>query len=326
LASLGEAAVSATPAPQAASEAPRPKLDDLMLSMDVVDTLRHQDSLVARELDEDKRQAELIDRLRTLYRNQGIDVPDRILQEGVQALKESRFVYTPPAPGLATRLARLWVERGRIGSFVGLAIGILGAAWIAHAAFVEWPRARAHKEARIELSETLPKGLDAARAAVMSESHDPAADKEADQLLADGRAALGRGDAAAAKQAITDLERLQTKLRQAYQLLIVARPGEPSGVFRIPARNPSARNYYLIVEAIGPDNAPIPMSITSEETGATKTVTKWGIRVGQDVFEAVRRDKREDGIIQNRKVGEKQRGRLGIAYAMPAQKGAITEW
>jgi len=31
------------------------KLDDLMLAMDVVDTLRHQDSFVARELDEDAR-------------------------------------------------------------------------------------------------------------------------------------------------------------------------------------------------------------------------------------------------------------------------------
>src|SRR5580704_2957338 len=112
-----------------------------MLSMDVVDTLRHQENLVTRELDEDKREAELIDRLRTLYRNQGIEVPDRILQEGVKALKESRFVYTPPPPSFATQLARLWVERGRAGTFAGLALGIVGVAWILHAAFVEWPKA-----------------------------------------------------------------------------------------------------------------------------------------------------------------------------------------
>jgi hypothetical protein len=47
--------VAAAPAAPAkpSTEAPRPKLDDLMLSMDVVDTLRHQEDLVARELDED---------------------------------------------------------------------------------------------------------------------------------------------------------------------------------------------------------------------------------------------------------------------------------
>ena len=35
-------------------------LDDVMLAMDVVDTLRHQEVLVARELDETRREAELI--------------------------------------------------------------------------------------------------------------------------------------------------------------------------------------------------------------------------------------------------------------------------
>jgi hypothetical protein len=297
-----------------------------MLSMDVVDTLRHQEDLVARELDEDQREAQLIERLRTIYRNQGIEVPDRVLQEGVKALKESRFVYTPPAPSFETRLARLWVGRGRIGGIVGLVLGIVAIAWLLHSVFVDWPKARALKEARIEISETLPKALDAARAGVRAESRDPEADRQADELVADGRNALARGDPAAAKQAIAALQQIEGKLRLTYQLMIVARPGEQSGAFRIPGRNQSARNYYLIVEAIGPGGSAIPMPITSEETGMTKTVTKWGVRVTQETFEAVRRDKQDDGIIQNRKVGEKQRGHLGITYAMPVRSGAITEW
>nr|WP_249787697.1 MULTISPECIES: DUF6384 family protein [unclassified Bradyrhizobium] len=64
--------------------------------MDVVDTLRHQDNLVSRELSEEQRDAHLLKRLREIYLGQGIEVPDRILVEGVQALKEQRFVYTPP--------------------------------------------------------------------------------------------------------------------------------------------------------------------------------------------------------------------------------------
>jgi hypothetical protein len=321
------AAVATAPSPaQAAAGGPRPKLDDLMLSMDVVDTLRHQESVVTRELDEDQREAELIDRLRGIYRNQGIEVPDRILQEGVKALKESRFVYTPPPPSFATKLARLWVGRGRIGGFVGLVLGIVAIAWLLHAAFVDWPKAKALKEARIEISETLPKALDAARSGVRAESRDPEADRQADQLVADGRNALARGDPAAARQVIASLQQLEGKLRLTYQLLIVARRGEQSGAFRIPGRNESARNYYLIVEAIGAGGTPIPMSITSEETGMTKTVTKWGVRVPQEVFDAVRRDKQDDGIIQNRKVGEKQRGHLDVTYAMTVRNGAITEW
>ena len=92
-----------------------PQIDDLMLAMDVVDTLRHNQDLVLRELDEPRREAELIDRLREIYRGQGIAVPDSVLHEGVRALKESRFLYTPPAPGWRTTLAHWWVRRHRIG-------------------------------------------------------------------------------------------------------------------------------------------------------------------------------------------------------------------
>ena len=75
------------------------KLDDIMIAMDVVDTLRHREDLVRRELGEEQREAELIARLRKIYQDQGIEVPDRVLADGVKALKESRFVYTPPPAG-----------------------------------------------------------------------------------------------------------------------------------------------------------------------------------------------------------------------------------
>ena len=56
------AAAQAQPAPEALPRAPGRSgtLDELMLSMDVVDTLRHQENLVTRELDEDRREQELL--------------------------------------------------------------------------------------------------------------------------------------------------------------------------------------------------------------------------------------------------------------------------
>ena len=77
---MADTAVPATTSgpPVPGSPAPPPqKLDELMLAMDVVDTLRHQDNLVARELDETRREAQLIERLRQIYRGQGIEVPER---------------------------------------------------------------------------------------------------------------------------------------------------------------------------------------------------------------------------------------------------------
>jgi Family of unknown function (DUF6384) len=318
---------AAMPSPAgAAAAAARPKLDDLMLSMDVVDTLRHQEAFVARELDDDQRETELIERLRRIYRDQGIEVPDRIIKEGVKALKESRFVYTPPAPGLEVTLARAWIMRGKIGAMAAALFGAIGVLWMAYFFGVERPARIALDEARVEISETLPKALDEAYASASAEAKTATARAKADQIAADGRAALSRRDAAGAKSSVAALDQLRAELRRDYKIMIVNRPGEPSGVFRIPDRNTAARNYYVIVEAIGPGGKAIPLAVASEEDGATRTVTKWGLRVSQQMFDSVRRDKDDDGIIQNREVGAKLRGALDVVYAVPVLGGAINQW
>ena len=61
------------------AEAKPQTLDEVMLAMDVVDTLRHQDDIVAREMDEGRRETELLERLRSIYKSQGIEVPDALL-------------------------------------------------------------------------------------------------------------------------------------------------------------------------------------------------------------------------------------------------------
>ncbi|PNG27092.1 DUF6384 family protein [Methylocella silvestris] len=306
----------------AASAAQPVKLDDLMLAMDVVDTLRHQEAFVARELDDEGREQELKSRLRKIYRDQGIDVSDDVIAEGVKALKDSRFVYTPPRPGLGVTLARLWVRRGRVGAMLAALIGLafLGSAGYYFA--VERPAEQAH----IALSTSLPKALDAAYADASTEAKAPAAREKAAQLLADGKRAAQNGDPAGAKSALQGLEALSAELRKTYQIRVVAAPGEKSGVFRIPNRNTNARNYYLIVEAIGADGQPIALPIKSEEDGTTKMTTKWGLRVDKQTYDRVGADKADDGIIQNRTLGEKRRGFPDVDYSVPASGAAITQW
>jgi hypothetical protein len=233
-------------------------LDELMLAMDVVDTLRHNENLAARELDETRREAALIERLRQIYHGQGIEVPDRVLQEGVRALKESRFVYTPPPPGLGTTLARLWVSRGRIGRGLLGMLAALGLAWGAYEFGVVRPERQRAEQARIDaearavaIRERLPQALDRGHAEVLAEARAEPARTRAGRILADGRAALARGEAAGAEQALADLEALRADLRREYTLRIVSRPNEATGVYRIPDRNRAARNYYLIVEPSG---------------------------------------------------------------------------
>jgi hypothetical protein len=312
---------------------PSQSLDEVMLAMDVVDTLRHQENLVSRELSEEDRDAQLLQRLRDIYHGQGIEVPDRILQEGVQALKEHRFVYTPPGPSFARTVARAWVNRGRIGRRLLAALALLGLGWGAYQfGVVEPARQRAAQEQaqeqrnRIELAERLPAALEQGHEDVLREAQVPAARERADRLLADGKAAIARSDGEGARQAINDLEVLRADLRREYVLRIVSRPGEPTGVWRVPERNPAGRNYYLIVEAVAPDGRILSLPVTSEEDGRTVTASKWGIRVSEDVAMQVQRDRNDDGIVQRNRLGEKRRGQLDVSYLMPVLGGTITQW
>jgi hypothetical protein len=303
-----------------------PQIDDLMLAMDVVDTLRHNQDLALRELDEPRREAELIDRLREIYRSQGIAVSDSVLHEGVRALKESRFVYTPPPPGWRTTLAHWWVARRRIGKVTFAWVAALVLAWAVYEFGVVGPAERRAYEQRLEMTERLPRALQNAHAEASAEARIQPAREKADEIMRDGRSALARGDAAAARTAISQLEVLRADLRREYTLRIVSKPNEPSGVWRIPRRNPMGRNYYLVVEPIAPDGRVLSLPVVSEEDGERATVSRWGVRVSKEVFDQVRQDKNDNGIIDNSRVGEKRRGGLEIDYLMPVQGGVILKW
>src|SRR5262245_26218019 len=196
-----------TTAPAAgAPAAPPAKLDEMMIAMDVVDTLRHRDVMIERELNEEGREQELIERLRSLYKSQGIEVPDSVIAQGVKALKESRFVYTPPPPSYTRTLATMWVKRGTYGKWAGGALAALLVVFGVYHFSVTRPRQQAAEAARVELKETLPRQLAAAHQAVAAEAQVPAARQQADTILAQGKAAVERGNPADAKAALAQLD------------------------------------------------------------------------------------------------------------------------
>ncbi len=300
------------PATGRASE--RPPLDEVMLAMDVVDTLRRRKRVVERELDEGGREEDLKERLRRIYHTQGIEVLDHILEEGVRALKEDRYVYKPPPESTAVKLARLYVSRGRWGKWVLGGLAVLIVAWmINYFAFV-MPNA------------DLPQEVEAMHAQVIEVAKGDRARDVADQHLALAKAALRNQDKDAAKQEFGALEAMRDTIELAYTLRVVNRPGERSGVWREPDVNRSAKNYYLIVEAVAADGRVIKVPITSEEDRKMKLVDQWGLRVKKKTFEKVARDKQDNGIIERDRVGYKNPGYLEPKYEIDTSGGAITEW
>lgn len=318
-------AESTAAATSASPDVKGPALDELMLAMDVVDTLRHQEDVALRELAQEGRDDALKERLRRIYESQGLAVSDRILDEGIKALKESRFTYEPTPPGLSRTLAGLWIRRGAFGKALGVLV-ILAVAWIGWSVWQQTAAERAAEAARIELTETLPRQLASLGQAALAEARTEDARERVEQLQADASAALARSDASAARAVLADLERVRGDLARVYELRIVSRPDEQSGIFRIPDVNTGARNYYLIVEAVTPDGELLSFPIRSEENGRTETVSKWGVRVPQRTYDAVRRDKTDDGILQNAVLATKPRGALEPVYSMAVSGGAITQW
>lgn len=303
------------------------KLDDVLLAMDVVDTLRHREQLVLTELDAGAREAALLDRLKDIYAAQGIDVPERILKEGVKALEEKRFLYEPPKPSLGVSLAKLYITRDKWLAPVTFALVAVAALFGAYQIGVVAPSRANAERAQIELTQTLPAELTKLHAEIGAVALEDAARLQADALLADGQAAIAEGDAEGARGAVNNLATLKADLTAIYQVRVVYGPGEEyTGVFRIPDDVPGARNFYLIVEAVDPAGRLVEVPVTSEEDRRSDRVTRWGQRVSEAVFNRVGADKGDDQIVQDAAIGQKTAGYLSPQYTVDTAGGAILEW
>ena len=413
-------------------------LSEVMLAMDVVDTLRHQRSLVERELQSEDREADLIEKLRKIYTDQGLEVSDEVIAEGVKAMREERFAYHPPPGGLKTTLARMYVNRGRWAKRSMWLLVAVAAVWAGYRYLLVMPaergRSRLAQELKTQVSgqqerivtlkerisattgeleeslQSVPalvlpparrlsdgarqslasatrqleaaeklgpvagidpnnletyatkiqqrlaerKGiidraqaelenalaanrsirllgtefndLDLLRAEALKATREKGVAEKIEALYNNALSAVKSGDFETAKTARNVLQYTRDMLGQEYTLQIVSRPGSPSGVWRYPVDSRTARNYYLIVEAVLPSGQRLKLPITSEEDGKVRSLSEWGLRVEPQVYEQVSQDKQQDGIVNRKTVGFKKRGYLTPEYSVATTGGMITEW
>ena len=168
--------------------------------------------------------------------------------------------------------------------------------------------------------------IDALYQTIFDETKIQQAVTDADTLRQRGKTAAAEGDRAGAEDAIKRLTALRDTLRLDYTIKVVNREDQQSGFWTFPKINTEATNYYLVVEALDPDGKPLSLPIANEETGETETVSIWGIRVPEAVYNSVAADKRDDGIIEHNIVGIKQFGFLDVDYVIPVLGGAVTRW
>jgi hypothetical protein len=313
--------MSQTPAPQEFE-----KLDDVMLAMDVVDTLRHEHNMLARDLNADDRRAALIERLRGIYDAQGIEVPDAILLDGVMALEEERFRFSPAAPGFGTRLAKLYINRKKWLPLAYALLVIIFGAWAVNYMVFTRP---AHLETRRTaslLDEALPQRLEGFETRALGTNPDAAVKSRLKSLTEDIDTALRAKDISLAETRLKTLSDLTKTLEQSYELRVVNKEREPSGVFLTPKDGGDIRNYYLIVEPVDNAGEVIRVQIEDEEYKKSAWVSKFGVRVPANIFNAVAADKSDDLIIQNDILGRKDVGALDANFNFDRPGGYITDW
>ncbi len=293
-------------------------LEDVMVAMDVVDTLRHQQGLVDRELDTQGRRERLLERLKELYSAQGLSVPEHVLLEGIEALEQERFKYVPVDRSWKTKLAHVWVSRSRWGKPLGFFTLLALLLWAVYFFVVIWPEKQLRSNLPSQLSQTL------AAITKTSKTSEPVA--MAESVMARAQLALNEQDFDKASVALTELQTLDERLSKQYTLRVLSKQNRRSGVWRIPDANSDARNFYLIVEAVDSANRPVEVTIVSEENNQTYQQSVWGLRVDEETFFQVASDKQDDGIIQNNVIGVKESGYLTPTYNVSTSGAAIAEW
>ena len=315
---MTDASVPAKAPPTQVAIADLQKLDDVLLAMDVVDTLRHRERLVDQELNAQAREEQLIARLKEIYGAQGIEVPEKILKDGVKALEEQRFVYKPPENSFSVKLAKLYVRRKHwlpAATTFTVAIIALVVGWQ-----VLWamPQAAEWNKMPAEFARLLKQGQDLAV--------EPAVDADLASVAAEGQRAIANNDRGAARKQLALLKDMNEQLALDYNLRIVSRQGEDTGFARQSRTNPAIENFYIIVEGVSRDARVLKLPITNEETQKTDRVTMWAQRVTKETFDRIVTDKQTDQIVQNDILGHKDRGYLKPTFDMAVAGGAITKW
>ncbi|MDF0730403.1 DUF6384 family protein [Pseudomonas entomophila] len=100
-------------------------LAEQMGAMGLVDELRHREMALQEHLDLPRRRAEVAERIRTYYQNQGIAYDDALIDQGVRAFFAQRLVFEAPTLGFKDRvLSKLVLARRALLTLAGAALMI----------------------------------------------------------------------------------------------------------------------------------------------------------------------------------------------------------
>jgi hypothetical protein len=152
-------------------------------------------------------------------------------------------------------------------------------------------------------------------------------------IVASGLVHVQRLETAAARAEVDDLSKTLVYTKTPLTINAVDRAGEKTGIRRRFKANKNDTNstawsWYIHVEAVDPSGEVVPVPVTSVETGRHALAKSFAIRVTKEVYEEIGKDKKSDGHVDDKKMGEKPANSLAIRYsrAFSQEPQAILEW
>ncbi|HGM5579600.1 TPA: DUF6384 family protein [Pseudomonas putida] len=133
---------------------------------------------------------------------------------------------------------------------------------------------------------------------------------------------------------LDQLQRYLEFARHALTLELVDRPGSRSGVERCyeasgcSEGSTRGKSWYLIVEALDGAGERVAVPINSVEDGERRWATQFGVRVSREEYLKVRQDKLDDGLIGQRRIGNKPANTLSLRFnsRTPRNPDMILNW
>lgn len=304
------------------------ELNEMLKILDAASRLRKERTKATLALETDETKRLLRERLLEAARVSGERVDDAEVEAAIERYYGALHAFEPAEPGLERFLAGLYIRRRRITAIAGGIALWLGLMWWLFLS----SSGPFSKSGRLEraLGESMA-NIEASHAELTALAVDPSVDLQLNTDLSRARELSESGDVEELERLEKDMESLGQRLRLEYRVLVVSQPGKSSGVIR--DFDQALSGHYLIVEAEGPGGKAVRLPVRSAETDRTRVVSTWGEWVPQAVYERVANDKRADGIVDDRLVAEKSRGRLELQVRLLDDAGApiqlrrqITEW
>ena len=305
--------------------APQLTLDEMTRVMDVARTLRKERSIAEQELNREEAVKLLRVKLREAADLAGDPVTDEQIDAAIENYFDNLHEFESPEPGLETALASVYVRRKLIAGWL-LAL--------AAAAVVTWGiwfggMIPGKRQTELQARQAYAQVEEVTRAIeALTKNPELAAGVQA--ARAEAATYRDQGEVSALEQLRDNLLQQESVLKQEYRLMVVS--DSQSGVDTYGPEG-QLSGYYLIVEAVDGNGRAVPVRIRNAETGDSKIVTRWAEQVPQEVFERVKQDKQEDGIVDAREFGVKRKGETDFEVTMagsddtPLGRGRqITEW